>query len=99
MIADTLIALSQPQLKCPPLYKVLIMDDDISTMQCVIDILVHFFNKSENDAYELTMQVHITGCAVAGIYPKDIAETKILLANADLKEASYPLKIQLVKSI
>jgi len=45
------------------------------------------------------MQVHLTGSCVAGIYPKDIAETKISLANAELKNTRYPLNIQLAQSI
>ena len=64
----------------------------------MIDILVNYFNKSEDEAYDLTLDVHFTGSCVAGIYSKDIAETKISLADAELKNTHYPLKIQLSQS-
>lgn len=98
MSIENITAPCKPQLKRPALFKVIFLDDDVSTFNCVIDILVNYFNKSEDDAYELTMQVHITGSCVTGIYPKDIAETKISLANAELKNTPYPLNIQLVQS-
>jgi len=97
MTTETICAVSKPQLKRPPLYKVVFMDDDITTMQCVIDILVSYFNKTDDDAYELMMQVHLVGNAVAGTYCKDIAETKIAQANAELKVTAYPLRIELHK--
>jgi len=99
MSTESITAPCKPQLKRPAQFKVIFLDDDISTFGCVIDILVSYFNKSEDDAYELTMQVHLTGSCVAGIYPKDIAETKISLANAELKNTRYPLNIQLAQSI
>lgn len=97
MITDTVVKLSQTAIKRPSLYKVIILDDNISTMQCVIDTLTNYFNKNEDEAYELMMQVHITGSCVAGIYPKDLAETKIALAKADLNINGYPLTIKLLR--
>jgi ATP-dependent Clp protease adaptor protein ClpS len=99
MCIESITAPCKPQLKRPPQFNVIFFDDDISTFTCVMDILVNYFNKSKEDAYELTMEVHLTGICVAGIYPKDIAKTKISLANAELKNTSYPLNIQLAKSI
>ena len=98
MNTESITAPCRPQLKRPAQFKVIFLDDDISTFTCVIGILVNYFNKSEDDAYELAMQVHITGSCVAGIYPKDIAETKISLAISDLKKTVYPLNIQLAQS-
>jgi len=97
MTTETINSVSKPQLKKPAMYNVVFMDDDITSMQCVIDILVSYFNKTSDDAYELMMQVHIVGSAVAGTYCKDIAETKIAQANAELKSTHYPLRIELNK--
>jgi len=99
MSTKTLITPSKPNLKQPPLYKVMILDDDTSTFQCVIDILVGYFNRTEDEAYELAFEVHMTGNIVAGIYPKDIAETKRSLAQSELKTNEYPLQIKLIESI
>jgi len=89
----------KPLIQQPSKYKVIFIDDDITTFSFVIDILVSYFNKNEDDAYELTMQTHLTGSCVAGIYSKDTAETKVSLANAELIKSHYPLNILLAKSI
>ena len=75
------------------------IDDDFSTMQCVINLLEKYFNKNEDDAFELMIQIHCIGNAIVGIYPKDIAETKISLAKKELKDQGYPLQIELIKAI
>ena len=98
MTTSTLIAPSKPALQRPSLYKIIFLDDDVSTFQCVIDILVNYFDKSEDDAYECAMDIHITGSKNVGVYPKDIAETKISLAKAALTVKAYPLRIELMKS-
>jgi len=99
MTNKTLIAPSKPLFKQPSKYKVIFIDDDITTFSSVMDILVSYFNKNEDEAYELTFKVHVEGSAIAGIYPKDIAETKISLANTELKTNAVPLQIRLTKSI
>ena len=99
MTTNLMTAPCKPQLNLPARYKVILFDDDISTFQCVMDILVSYFNKSEDAAYELAFKVHIEGNATAGIYPKDIAESKISLANSELKTNGFPLHIELTKSI
>ena len=99
MTTATIVAPCKPALKRPALYNVIFIDDDITTFQCVIDILVSYFNKSEDEAYELAMQVHLTGAAIVGIYPKDVAETKISLAKTELKDAGYPLRMRLLDPI
>ena len=98
MTIETILSPSKPALKRPPLYKVMIFDDDISTFQCVIDLLVNYFNTNEDEAYEITFKVHLEGIAVAGIYPKDVAETKLGLARKELKASGDPLRIELYES-
>ena len=99
MTTATITAPCKPALKRPALYNVIFIDDDITTFQCVIDILVNYFNKSEDEAYELAMQVHLTGAAIVGIYPKDVAETKVSLAKTELKDTVYPLRMRLLDPI
>ncbi len=98
MITDSVSETSKAKLKPPLLYQVVILDDDISTIQCVMDLLVNYFNKTEDEAFELSFEVDLTGIAVAGIYPRDIAETKLSLAQSDLKSSGYPLQIKLIES-
>ena len=99
MATETIdVAPTKPVLKRPPLYKVWFFDDDISTFQCVIDIMVNYFNTTEDDAFRFACKINVEGIATAGVYPKDIAETKIGLANAELKTNGYPLRIELYKS-
>ena len=99
MTTATIEAPCKPDLKRPALYNVIFIDDDTTTFQCVIDILGSYFNKSEDEAYELTMQVHLTGAAIVGIYPKDVAETKISLAKNEIKDTGYPLRMRLLDPI
>jgi len=98
MTIETIAAPCKPILKRPPLYKVMFFDDDVSTFQCVIDLMVSYFNCSEDDAFRFACKINVEGIATAGIYPKDVAETKIGLANAEVKTNDYPLRIELFES-
>jgi len=75
----------------PKMYKVILHNDDYSTFDFVIQVLIEVFNKNKDEAVELTLRVDREGYAVVGIYPKDIAETKISLVKFMAKEAGYPL--------
>ena len=56
------VAPSKPALQRPPLYKIMIFDDDVSTFQCVIDIAVNHFNKNEDEGFEIAFKVNARGC-------------------------------------
>ncbi|NPA55967.1 MAG: ATP-dependent Clp protease adaptor ClpS [Epsilonproteobacteria bacterium] len=75
----------------PKMYKVLLHNDDYSTFDFVIKILMEIFNKSQEEAQSLTIEVDKEGYAVVGIYPKEIAETKVLLVTQSAKQAGFPL--------
>lgn len=83
------------QLKKPPLFKVLFHNDNYTTMEFVVFVLQTVFNKSESDAMLIMLNVHRTGTGVAGIYTKEIAETKVSKTHALAKEAEYPLKLSI----
>jgi ATP-dependent Clp protease adaptor protein ClpS len=76
----------------PTLYKVILLNDDYSTMDFVIHVLEDVFQKSPAEAYRIMMQVHQLGSGVAGIYPWEVAETKTETVSAMAKQAGYPLR-------
>ena len=81
------------QLKRPPLYKVLFHNDNYTTMEFVIEILRGIFMKSESDAVAIMLNVHTNGFGVAGVYTRDVAETKINKTHQLAREREYPLKL------
>lgn len=76
----------------PTLYKVILLNDDYSTMDFVIHVLEDVFQKSPAEAYRIMMQVHQLGSGVAGIYPWEVAETKVETVAAMAKQAGFPLR-------
>jgi ATP-dependent Clp protease adaptor protein ClpS len=83
------------QLKKPPLYKVLFHNDNYTTMEFVVWVLQSIFHKSESDALAIMLNVHKTGFGVAGVYTKDVADTKVTQTHALAKEHDYPLKLSI----
>src|SRR5580658_9880255 len=69
--------LERPKTNTPKLYKVIFHNDDYTTMEFVIMVLVQFFQKSETEATYIMLTVHRKGSAVAGVYTRDIAESKV----------------------
>tara|TARA_X000001036_G_scaffold406822_1_gene415796 strand:- start:472 stop:843 length:372 start_codon:yes stop_codon:yes gene_type:complete len=88
---DVLTELSKPELKRPPMYKVILMNDDYTPMEFVIHILENFFSMEREKATQIMLKVHTEGSAVVGIYPRDIAETKSEQVNNYSQENSHPL--------
>jgi ATP-dependent Clp protease adaptor protein ClpS len=83
------------QLKQPPLFRVLFHNDNYTTMEFVLFVLQTVFNKSESDAMQIMLNVHRSGLGVAGLYTKEIAETKVDKTHQLAREAEYPLKLSL----
>jgi len=76
----------------PKLYKVVLINDDYSTMEFVIQVLESVFQKSPAEAYRIMMQVHQQGSGIAGIYPWEVAETKVHTVTKLAKDAGFPLR-------
>ena len=76
----------------PTLYKVILLNDDYSTMEFVIHVLETVFQKSPAEAYRIMMQVHQQGSGLAGVYPWEVAETKVETVAAMAKKAGFPLR-------
>lgn len=82
---------TKPQLKRPPLYKVILLNDDFTPMDFVVEILTDFFNMSVEKATQVMLQVHTQGVGVCGTYTKDLAETKVHIVNEYSREHHHPL--------
>lgn len=78
--------------KEPTLYKVVLLNDDYTTMEFVIQVLEAIFQKSPSEAYQIMMHVHVNGRGIAGVYPWELAETKAEQVISTAREAGYPLK-------
>lgn len=83
----------EKKLKKPPLYKVLLHNDNYTTREFVVAVLKEIFHKTESDAVQIMMHVHTTGIGVAGVYTHDVATTKIRLVEQLAKEHEYPLRL------
>jgi ATP-dependent Clp protease adaptor protein ClpS len=77
--------------KRPPLYKVLLHNDDFTTQEFVDWVLMNVFNHDPESAHRIMLHVHMHGVGVAGIYPYEIAETKAQKTMELAREAEYPL--------
>jgi ATP-dependent Clp protease adaptor protein ClpS len=82
---------SQQKLKKPPLYKVLLHNDNYTTMDFVVYILIDVFHLSESNAIRITLQVHNQGIGVAGVFTREIAEAKVARVTALAREHEFPL--------
>ena len=83
---------TRPKTEEPKLYKVLLHNDDYTTMEFVIVILESVFTKSPAEAYRIMMHVHTEGTGIAGVYPFEVAETKLVMVEERAKEAGHPLR-------
>ena len=79
----------------PSLFKVLLHNDDYTTMEFVNHILEQIFHKSPAEAYRIMMHVHQRGIGIAGIYPHEVAETKVAQVHGEAHEAGHPLRASL----
>ena len=81
----------------PPMYKVILHNDDYTPMDLVIKILTSIFHKSVDEANSIMWQVHEKGKAVCGVYVHEIAQTKVQQVKATAKQNGYPLLATLEK--
>ena len=84
---------SKTKTKKPSLYRVLLHNDDFTTMEFVVHILMKHFGKNETEATAIMLKVHNTGTGIAGVYTYEISETKVLLVTEDARRNEYPLKV------
>jgi ATP-dependent Clp protease adaptor protein ClpS len=84
-------ATAKPKLKRPPMYKVIILNDDYTPMEFVVHVLERFFGMNREKATQIMLTIHTSGSAVVGIFPRDIAETKSEMVNQYSQENHHPL--------
>lgn len=82
----------EEDLQEPPMYKVLLHNDDYTTMDFVVEILQKVFNKSHSEAVRIMLNVHHNGIGVCGIYPAEVAETKVAMVHHLARQNGYPLR-------
>jgi len=76
----------------PTLYKVVLLNDDYTTMEFVIRVLETVFQKSPAEAYRIMMHVHLNGRGIAGVFPWEVAETKVETVTSMAQHAEFPLR-------
>ncbi len=82
---------AKPKLKMPSMYHVLLMNDDFTPMDFVIDVLAQFFSMNTERATQIMLQVHTEGKGSCGVFTVDVAETKVKQVNDYSKEHHHPL--------
>lgn len=87
----TIVAPIKPKLQKPPMYKVILLNDDYTPMEFVIEVLQVFFAMNREKATQIMLAVHTTGKGTCGIFPKDIAETKSAKVNQYSQVNQHPL--------
>ena len=81
--------------KPPPKYQVVMVNDDYTTMEFVVECLASIFSKSQEQAFQIMLEVHEKGKAVVGVYNKEIAETKQYMAMQKAREEEHPLIVEI----
>lgn len=84
-------AATRPKISEPPLYKVVLFNDDYTPMDFVVDVLCSFFAMNVEKATQIMLKVHTEGKAVCGVYSRDVAETKAQQVNDYSRECEQPL--------
>lgn len=84
-------ATEKPKLQRPPLYKVVLINDDYTPMEFVVDVLRSYFNMNIEKATQIMLKVHTEGKGVCGVFSKDVAETKAAQVNDYARECEQPL--------
>ena len=90
-IQEGVITESEDKVDEPPVYKVLLHNDDYTTMEFVILILEKVFHKTTAEATRIMLNVHNQGIGVAGVYPREVAETKVAIVLDLARKNEYPL--------
>ena len=83
---------ARPQLKKPPLYKVILLNDDYTPMEFVVRVLERYFHKSREEATRIMMQVHQKGMGICGVFTREVAETKVRQVMLYAAESQHPLQ-------
>jgi ATP-dependent Clp protease adaptor protein ClpS len=89
--SNTVVEESRPKLKKPRMFQVVLLNDDYTPMEFVVELIEQFFYKSRENATRIMLKIHTEGKGVCGIYTEDVAETKAALVNQYSKDHQHPL--------
>ena len=96
--ADTsVLTETKPKTQKPPLYKVMLLNDDYTPMEFVVHVLERFFGLSHAQAFEIMLTVHKKGLAVVGVFSHEVAETKVAQVMAFARRHQHPLQCTMEK--
>ena len=88
---DVVVDEAKPRVKQPPLFKVVMINDDFTPMEFVVQVLQMFFYHAHEKAVQIMLQVHTQGRGVAGVFAAEIAETKVAQVNSHARKHQHPL--------
>jgi ATP-dependent Clp protease adaptor protein ClpS len=89
---ETVLERQTQKLKPPPMYQVLLLNDDYTPMDFVVQIIQEYFNKDRESATQIMLKVHRDGKATCGVFTKDVASTKVELVLTHARQAGHPLQ-------
>jgi ATP-dependent Clp protease adaptor protein ClpS len=92
-----IITRTKPKTKRPSLYRVLLLNDDYTPMEFVVHVVEKFFNKSQEDAYQIMMHVHQNGVGECGVFTYEVAETKVTQVMDFARKHQHPLQCVMEK--
>jgi len=90
-LRDLAVEEAKPRLQQPPMYNVVVVNDDFTPMEFVVQVLQQFFHHTREAAVQIMLHVHTKGRGTAGIFPVEIAETKTAQVNAYARKHQHPL--------
>ena len=92
-----IVTKTKPKTKKPSLYKVLLLNDDYTPMEFVVNVLQRFFNKDINEATEIMLHVHQKGVGICGVFTFEVAETKVTQVIDLARQHQHPLQCTMEK--
>jgi len=95
---EAVVEADKPKTRQPPLYKVIMHNDDYTPMEFVVEVLLTYFNLTREEAVQVMLTVHTHGKAVAGTFTAQIAETKVAMVNDYARAHQHPLLCTMEKA-
>ena len=92
---DQLVTRERATTRRPRLYRVILHNDDYTSMEFVVHVLQLYFHRSETDAHRIMLEVHHKGAGTAGLYPYDLAESKIAKVTSEARQSGMPLVLSM----
>jgi ATP-dependent Clp protease adaptor protein ClpS len=90
--ADTVLEAKKARAKSPPMFKVMLLNDDYTPMDFVVMVIQQFFSLSREKATQIMLKVHREGAGVCGVFPRDVAATKVDQVMAFARQHQHPLR-------